>query len=89
MTNQVKSKVFQVPQDLCSIAGEATVVKTKYVRTSDFGVKCGDFERLNDRTFCALCGKEALFIPCRATLILEDLVNKIVMCKHFCIHSCP
>ena len=45
---------------------------------------------MNDRTICALCGKEALFIPCGARLILEeDLVNKIVTCKHFGIHSCP
>ena len=55
----------------------------------DFAVNCRDFERLNDRTICALCGKEASFISYDARLILEeDLVNKIIMCKHISIHSC-
>ena len=34
MSNQVKSKVFQLAQDFCSIGGGVTVVKTQYVRTS-------------------------------------------------------
>ena len=50
----------------------------------DFGGNCHDVKRLNDRTICALCEKEGLFISCGANLILkEDLVNKIVTCKHF------
>ena len=32
--NQVKPKVFQLAQDFCSIAGEATVVKIQYIRIS-------------------------------------------------------
>ena len=50
----------------------------------DFGGNCRDVKRLNDRTICALCEKEGLFISCGTNLILKEyLVNKIATCKHF------
>ena len=82
MPNQVKFSAG--PRPFFNCRGSYCCKNTLCKNIIDFVVNCRDVKRLNDRTICALCEKEGLFISCDASLILkEHLVNKIVTCKHF------